>query len=198
MIWLGSSRGYLTDWTTQLWVRATGRRVDLNDAQWLRGPTAPATGIQEDYFDQSAQRAGLVVRKPHTSAGIIPNIDVLHAPEAATAKLDSAVRDFYEHTSGHELDAWAEWCGVFRPFGWLLAILFSRRLQQLNVPLSSLDTSRGLTSEILQLTDPATGAVRDTVWFRRLLRTGNVLYAGFYSTCCVPRRREVCVKVVFP
>ena len=47
-------------------------------------------------------------------------------------------------TAAYELDSWAEWCGAFRPFGRLLALLFSRRLQQLNVPLTGLDTSRGV------------------------------------------------------
>lgn len=51
-------------------------------------------------------------------------------------KVHPSVVRFYEETTGDELDAWAEWCGVFRPFGWMLAVLFSRRLQQLNVPLS--------------------------------------------------------------
>jgi hypothetical protein len=27
--WLGARRGHLSDWTTQQWVRRTGRRVDL-------------------------------------------------------------------------------------------------------------------------------------------------------------------------
>lgn len=198
MMWLGSTRGYLTDWITQLWVRATGRQVDLHDEEWLHGPIAPVTGIRPDYFDGIAERAGLVLSSPCGDAGIIPNIEILDGPDSVIAKLDPAVRKFYEETSTYELDAWAEWCGLFRPFGWLVAVLFSRRLQQLNVPLSSLDTSRGLTSEILQLNDPMTGAVRHTIWFRRLLYTGNVLYAGFYSTCRVPLRRDVCVKVVFP
>lgn len=37
-----------------------------------------------------------------------------------------------------------------------MAAIFSRRLQQLNVPLSGLDTSRGITNEVTQLIDPKT------------------------------------------
>ena len=37
-LWLGDRRGAAVDWTTQQWVRATGRRVDLAEAPWLDGP----------------------------------------------------------------------------------------------------------------------------------------------------------------
>src|SRR5690606_2957478 len=80
----------------------------------------------------------------------------------------------------------------------LLAILFSRRLQQLNVPLSSLDTSQGMSSEVLKLVDPVSEEVRYTAWLRHLVGTGNVLYAGTYSTTEVPGFEGVCIKVVFP
>ena len=112
--------------------------------------------------------------------------------------MNPAVAAFYTRTSEYELDSWAEWCGAFRPFGRMLAVLFSRRLQQLNVPLSGLDTSRGLTSDVVQLVDPASGAVRHTAWIRLLVGSGDVLYAGSYSLAVVPGRNGACVKVVFP
>ncbi len=46
--------------------------------------------------------------------------------------------------------------------------------------------------------EPRSGEVRLTAWVRRLRRTGNVLYAGSYSTCAVPGHPDPCVKVVFP
>jgi CRP-like cAMP-binding protein len=90
----------------------------------------------------------------------VADFGALAARDFDPAGVHPAVADFYARTAAFELDSWAEWCGAFRPFGRLLARLFSRRLQQLNVPLSGLDTSRGVTSEVLQLVDPATGAVR--------------------------------------
>jgi hypothetical protein len=39
MIWLGSKRGYISDWMTQRWVDFTGRGVDLASDRWLAGPT---------------------------------------------------------------------------------------------------------------------------------------------------------------
>jgi hypothetical protein len=114
------------------------------------------------------------------------------------APVSEAVKSFYEETSEYDLDAWSEWRGAFRPFGVALSKLFSRRLQQLNVPLSSLDSSKGMTSDVLQLLDVHSGQVIQTAWVRRLHATGNILYAGSYSLCEIPGFTGFCVKVVFP
>ena len=45
--WLGARRGHLTDWTTQQWVRRTGRRVDLRSAAF--DPAAVDPRIAEFY-----------------------------------------------------------------------------------------------------------------------------------------------------
>lgn len=198
MIWLGAKRGYLTDWVTQRWVQLSGRRVSLSSEPWLAGPIASTTGITSEYFASLASAENLRLDRSDRATGIVPDFASLRGASFEPSAVEPSVVHFYEQTSAYELDAWAEWCGVFRPFGWLLAILFSRRLQQLNVPLSSLDTSKGLSSEVLEFSDPATGAPRYTAWFRRLHGTGNVLYAGFYSICSLPDRPDPCVKVVFP
>ena len=105
---------------------------------------------------------------------------------------------FYQRTCEYDLDAWSQWCGAFQPFGWALAYLFSRRLQQLNVPLSNLDTSLGMTSDVMPVVRDADGAPLFTAWMRELVGTGNVVYAGAYSTCRVPGFDGRCVRVVFP
>jgi hypothetical protein len=200
MIWLGESRGYLTDYATQRWVQLTGRLVDLGRDPWLAGPVGHVRGIGREFFADLASREGLELRHDADShaRGLISDFAALAAPDFDPARVHPAVVDFYARTSAYELDAWAEWSGAFRPFGTLLGHLFSRRLQQLNVPLSALDTSRGVTSDVVQLVEPATGRVRHTAWVRELLGTGNVLYAGDYSLAAVPGRRGRCVKVVFP
>lgn len=198
MIWLGSKRGYLSDWLTQRWVCLTGRRVNLAATPWLAGPLAPTTGIGPNYFESLARAQGLRIHQPDRAAGVIADFATLRGESFEPSKIRPSVARFYEQTSAYELDAWAEWCGCFRPFGWLLAVIFSRRLQQLNVPLSGLDTSKGVTNEVFQFIEPATGLTRLTAWFRRLRSTGNVLYAGFYSVCTLPGCSDPCVKVVFP
>ncbi|MEO8215503.1 MAG: hypothetical protein ABI718_00305 [Acidobacteriota bacterium] len=190
-------RGALADLVTQQWVRWTGRNIDPARTSWLSGPIGDPSGIGRDFFIGLASSEGLQVRRSGGTRGLLA-MKQLRGPGFDPAEVAPAVRDFYEHTSDFELDSWAEWCGVFRPFGWLLTVMFSRRLQQLNMPLRPLDTSGGTVSEIIHLQDPASGEVMYTAWLRELRRTGNVLYAGCYSTAGVPGYQSPCVKVVFP
>lgn len=194
VLWLGEKRGYLSDWLTQLWVRATGRKLKLSEYLWLDGPVGDPRGIGSRFFTQYASRFGLEIGEEGTR-GLIPDFTQLELPDHVAVA--DAVRQFYEQTSEYELDAWSEWCGLFRPLGRILAVLFSRRLQQLNVPLSSLDSAKGMSSVVIQLRDPRTGGVQ-TAWVRELHATRNTLYAGSYSVCRVPGHQHPCVKVVFP
>lgn len=196
--WLGSSRGYLSDWITQQWVKITGEDIDLHSNEWLIGPIGEASGIGGDYFRRLAQKEGLDLESKLSAAGLIDRFSELQSENFRADQVDQHVRDFYERTSHYDLDVWADWSSVFRPFGRLLAYVFSRRLQQLNVPLSSLEASKGMTSEVIKLVDPNSRRVKYTAWLRHLVDTGNVLYAGCYSTCKLPGFDGVCVKVVFP
>ena len=97
-------------------------------------------------FDGYAAAHGLRVLRGQAT-GLVPDFEILRSGAFDPGAISPAVIDFYTQTSEYDLDAWSQWCGAFRPFGWMLAVLFSRRLQQLNVPLSNLDTSRGMTSK---------------------------------------------------
>jgi len=197
VLWLGEERGYLSDWITQRWVRATGRLVRLSEAPWLAGPVGRTRGIGREFFSELAREEGLAARR-EGDRGLLPSFALLAGPSFDPSRVAPEVADFYERTSRYAMDAWSEWCGAFRPFGRVLAALFSRRLQQLNVPLSGLDTSRGVTSDVCQWIDPASGAVRHTAWVRELAASREVVYAGAYSLCRVPGHDGPCVKVIFP
>jgi hypothetical protein len=43
----------------------------------------------------------------------------------------------------------------------------SRRMDQLNFPISSLEVAKGMTSEIAQLREPSIGRLVHTGWLRR-------------------------------
>ena len=129
------------------------------------------------------------------SNGILNDVSELDGGSFCSDDLDQNVVDFYENTSNYKLNAWSEWCSFFKPFGWLLSKLFSQRLQQLNVPLTGLDTSLGMTNDVKRWNNDSESLV---VWLRKLNRTGHVLYSGSYSTCSLPNIKEKCVKVVFP
>jgi hypothetical protein len=197
VIWLGEKRGNLSDWTTQQWVRVTGRHIPLADHLWLDGPIGGTRQIGEQFFEDYAGKNQFEI-VPGGARGLIPNFRLLEDGNGELSRVAEPVRQFYEETSEFDMDAWSNWCGAFKPFGRALSLLFSRRLQQLNVPLSPLDPSKGIASSVVQMRDPRTGSIVQTAWVRELHATGNVLYAGSYSICNVPGHPSPCVKVVFP
>jgi hypothetical protein len=195
VIWLGEKRGNLSDWTTQRWVQATGRRLALSDNSWLDGPVGNTTEIGPEFFKRYArdQRLELITTGVR---GLLPTFRLLDG-NPGLSNVAPLVREFYEETSEFDLDAWSEWSPLFRPFGRGLGVFFSRRLQQLNVPLSPLDSSKGMTSSVLPMRDEFDTVIQ-TAWIRELRVTRNVLYAGSYSVCMIPGHPYPCVKVVFP
>lgn len=197
-MWLGERRGNLIDWSTQQWVRATGRHVDLAAFPWLAGPVGSTRGIGLDYFDKWAAGEGLEVRRYRSGKGLLLSFAALSGPEFDASAVSPAIADFYEHAADFEIDVWSEWRGLFRPFGFLVAAIFSRRLEQLNLPLSPLDTSWGMTSEVIHIIAPHTGDVRESAWVRTLIKTRRIVYVGSYSVATPPGAAGPCVKTVFP
>ena len=185
----------LQDWLSQRWVMARGRRVDPREIAWLFGPFGDVDVIADHYIERLASEERLAVERDAHGAGLLDSIEDLLGPDAA--RLDHRIRGFYERTSDHALEVWSQWSPLFRPFAVLINRLYSRRLHQLNLPLKPLDTSRGITSEVVKLREPATGRARYTVWFRRLRSTGQVVYSGIYAAGRLPSG-ERCAKIVFP
>jgi hypothetical protein len=163
MLWLGDRAGYLPDAITQLWVRATGRRFEPADFPWLDGPIGDTHRIGEDFFERSAARDGCTVR---AGCGLLTDASILQAADSPH-RLSDAVADFYQNTGAYRIDAWSERDGLLKPFGVLLASIFSRRLEQLNVPLDNLESSRGMTSRIVEVVHPRDG-VMTVAWIRTL------------------------------
>jgi hypothetical protein len=194
MVWLGARRGYLLDALTQVWVCGTGKRFDLVEYPWLDGPVGDAERIGKDFFERLADRQGAHIRE---GSGLLTDISDLFADPESRLRLSSNVVDFYERTARYGIDARSAWTGGFRPCGRLLAAMFSRRLEQLNVPLHGFETSQGMTSQILDIID-RNGRTIDVAWVRTLKGTGRVVYCGTYSVCIVPGFRGACLKVCFP
>jgi hypothetical protein len=197
-MWLGERRGNLIDWLTQKWVQATGRYIDLTRHSWLQGPIGFTRGIGPDFFNKWADAERLVVTHYTSGKGLIPSFSILAGPSFDPTTVDPAVADFYERAADFDLDLWSEWNGLFKPFGFLIASIFSRRLEQLNLPISSLDTSWGMVSEVIQLVEPVSGEVRMNAWVRRLVKSGRAIYVGSYSVATPPGSGSPCVKTVFP
>jgi hypothetical protein len=197
VIWLGDKRGDLSDWLTQRWVCATGRRVSLAGQPWLDGPAGGTRQIGSSFFETYSSENKLETVRDGVR-GLIPDFKLLEEGNGRLAAVAPQVKAFYEQTSRFGLDFWSEWHGLFAPLGRALSVLFSKRLQQLNVPLSPLDSAQGMSSSVIQMRDPESGRIVQTSWVRELHATKNVLYAGSYSICRVPGHPSPCVKVVFP
>lgn len=190
-------RGRIVDGVTQRWVRATGRAVDGSRHPWLEAPVGDVDVIGKDFFHRYASRQGWTVVEDSRPRGLIRDFTSLRAPSCDPGSVDPEIARFYEETSEYEFDVWSQWAGAFRPFGAALGAIFSRRLQQLNVPLSPLDTKLGVRSRVLRLVSPE-GRADCAAWIRETVATGQALYVGSYSLCRVPGFEGACVKVAFP
>ncbi|TNE54328.1 MAG: hypothetical protein EP338_07900 [Bacteroidetes bacterium] len=181
------------DWLTQQWVIIRGRRIDSIEHAWLIGPFGNLEGIGEGFIHELAQQEGLIVdRDP--SSGLLSSIDQLNLAED---QLSSEVIRFYERTAEYDLQFRIKWNPFFRVFGVLLNRLFSRRLNQLNIPTRNIRNGEELRSEIITLKDAQSNEVKHTIWFRAFRSTGQVVYSGVYGTCKLPSG-QTCIKAVFP
>ena len=193
MFWLDEQRGHLTDWITQRWVQYTGQPLHASQT-WLTTPSGPTNGIGSQFFAELAEQSGWTLEQ---GSGLM-QFDALDGSEFNAKGVQVGVKHFYEQTSTYHLDVWFEWFGIFKLFGALVVGLFSRRLQQLNLPLSALETSRGISSQVLELRDPDSKQVMLRAWLRQLLSNNQVLYAGMYATSQIPNSPQACVRVAFP
>jgi hypothetical protein len=182
---------------TQRWVQLTGRPVSLDADPWLDAPSGETSEIGASFFHELAAREGLSVDDRSSPRGLLDDFAALAGPCCRVEEVHPEVVRFYERTSEYQLDVWSEWSPLFRPFGWLLALLFSRRLQQLNVPLAPLDTALGVTNTVLKLRD-AQGKTRFTAWVRELVGSRRTLYVGSYGVCPTPLEPNASLRVIFP
>jgi hypothetical protein len=185
------------EWFIEILVRVTGKRVRKTDAPWLEcflgDPGLIGTGI----YERIAAASGLHIRAPK-DAGLIANLSALRGPTFDPNSIRPEIRDFYEHAAQYQLEVWTEVSLTGRFFLWLLVEFISRRMDQLNFPISSLEVAKGMSSEVIQLFDPKSGTTVATGWLRRLKSSGSVIYAGIYSVVQVPGEENPCVKVTFP
>lgn len=188
----------LQDWITQVWVKLTGRKFDPENNDWLIGPIGHTDIIKDKFIYELANKENLEIHHNGDDSGLLETFDDLQLTLAEKSMLHPKVVDFYEKTSNYNFEIWSEWCGFFKPFGWLLSVIFSKRLQQLNLPLSSLHSAKGIKSSIIKLVDKTTNKSKWTIWYRILKSTNDVIYSGVYTTCTIPNLPGKFLKVVFP
>ncbi len=188
---------FLLDGGIQIWVRITGKRIRKVDAPWLCCPLGEGGRIGTGIYERIARDENLQIRVP-PGAGLIPDFNALRGPGFNPDAIHPAIRHFYERAAAYHLEVWTEVSLIGRLFLWLLVEFISRRMEQLNFPISSLEVAKGMSSEVVQLLDPGSGRLAYTGWLRRLKSSGYVIYAGLYSVVSVPGEKIPCVKVTFP
>src|SRR5260370_14387190 len=181
----------------QIWVHITGKRIREADAAWLRCPLGERGRIGTGIYERIARDENLEIRVP-SGAGLIPDFNALRGPGFNPDAIHPAIRHFYEHAAAYHLEVWTEVALLGRFSLWLLVEFISRRMEQLNFPISSLEVAKGMSSEVVQLLDPVSRRIIYTGWLRRLKSSGHVIYAGLYSTVQVPGEANPSVKVTFP
>ncbi|WP_312923205.1 hypothetical protein [Empedobacter brevis] len=184
------------DWFTQQWVIFSGRKINPIDENWLFGPFGELNGIGEEFIRQLAEKENLSIQKKSPSKGLLTTFKQLDFSDEELGNLSQKVIDFYEKTSNYELTFKVKWNPFFKVFGFIVNRLFSKRINQLNIPLQN-NNQEKLSSEIIQLTDKKTNEPKYTIWLRKIENTGQVIYSGIYGTCILPSN-ETCIKAVFP
>ncbi|MGN7787953.1 hypothetical protein ACTJIJ_25685 [Niabella sp. 22666] len=187
----------LQDWITQQWVIWRGRRIEPESYSWLIGPFGNLDAIGEDFIHRFAEKENLVIENNAAIKGIIPSMAKLHLSPEDMSRLSQDVIRFYENTASYDLNFSVQWSPLFKFFGSLLNILFSRRINQLNIPTKSIKDAESIKSEIINLVDPQTNQVKYTFWLRAIQSSGQVVYSGVYGLCNLPSGKT-CVKAVFP
>ncbi|MCJ8331080.1 MAG: hypothetical protein HRT89_09265 [Lentisphaeria bacterium] len=178
------------DWLTQLWNIILGRRVNVDDDNWLLGPIGDIGGIADKFIARVAEEENLTIEINAPDSGLVDGFDDL------AKSLNPKIEEFYKRTINFDLDVWTQWKPVFGSFGYIVYKLFSQRIQQLNLPQSSMDTALGIKSDIISLVD-SDGKTVYRIWYRRLKKNDEVVYAGIYTQCRIPSG-ENCLKVIFP
>lgn len=185
------------DWITQQWVIYFGKKIDTTNEKWLLGPFGELNGIGIKFIKQLADKENLTIDNEQNGKGLIQSIHQLNLKEKEIESLSINVIDFYQSTADYELKLKIKWSPFFKIFGLLVRFIFSRRIEQLNVPIRSTENSETLTSEIIHLKDTKTNEVKRTIWLRAYQETRQVVYSGVYETCVIPSGRT-CIKAIFP
>lgn len=186
--------GALLKWLINLWIAVTGKVCRYADYPWLKGPMGENAEIGDNYYSQYAAANNLQASNI-PDGGLMNDFSVVLS-ETDKDKLNKRITAFYEHTAKYKLEVWSQW---YRPMSFFAKVLIrtiSTKMNQLNIPLYPLETSRGMSNEVIQITNPTTGNLMYACWLRKSILSGRVVYAGFYSGCTIGVRTYV--RVIFP
>ena len=185
------------DWFTQQWVILWGRKINPNDYPWLIRPFGDLNGIGENFIYQLAEKENLTIKRNLKDRGLLQSISDLQLSEKEIGKLSQKVVQFYEKTADFNLQLNVKWNPLFIIPGFVVNRLFSKRINQLNIPTQNKKHSEKITSEVIELISNENNEVKYTIWLRKFNMTQKIIYSGIYTTCKLPSG-IICVKAIFP
>lgn len=185
------------DWVTQQWVILFGTSINpKKDFQWLLGPFGSTNRIGQKFIQELIQEEGLKEDADDLSRGLLESIDQLDLKKTDLQMLSKDVIDFYERTSNYSLNLTVHWNPFFKIFGKLLKILYSNRLEQLNIPMDNRNSTK-LASQVIYLNCKVSTKLKRTIWLRKFKQSEDIVYSGVYETCRIPNGKS-CIKAIFP
>jgi hypothetical protein len=190
--------GFAIEMFFRLCIFTFGTRVQKNEADWLNGPFGSPRRIGPEYFEAFCNQENIEKKLSSNRQGVLDNFNSLASEQFDPGKVHPLIREFYENTAKFQMDVWSQWATCFKPFAWLLVSCVSRRIEQLNFPVSPLDPSQGLSSEVIKLYDKNKGDFIASLWIRKLVASGAMIYSGFYSTIKLPENPAVTLRSAYP
>lgn len=182
----------LQDKITQTWVARFGKKVTFDTDRWIFGPTSIEmyrnislnNHINKD-FNGSIKPA----------KGIINSVSLFNFTKEELHCINPLITDFYTNTVNFNMDIRFNWNTAFKPVAHLVKMLFSKRLQQMNIPIIPSDELLKTNSFIVKI-DENNGLMQN-FWVRKLLTANQVIFSGIYSVASTNKKQHL-VKVQFP
>jgi hypothetical protein len=170
--------------------------ADAADLPFVVPLGARARYVGTEYVHDLAGVIGGTYTRKATDVGIVASLDELTGPGFDAQRVDSLVREFYEHTTRFALDIQPHWRTWVRPGYLLYRSLVARPLGQANVPMNQRAALRGVTSRIDTISGVSGLDVRG--WIRSFADDDEPIYVGIYTTYRHDQRGYVSVGFPLP
>ena len=192
------SVSHVLDLGSRTFWRATGRRIDLDGAEWwLDAPVSRSAQVSTEWLWDEASRHEGTLEEGNATSGLLPSMSVLDGPDFDSTQVHTLIREFYEHTAAWRMEVWASWSPLVWPAGEVISRLWGRRVEQLALPMRPLDVARGMDSQVTPIRD-GSGRQVSAAWTRTLRGSGRPVFSGAYSARTLPGADRPSIHVAFP